>query len=205
MDNNRVSPAQMDLLREIGTIGMGRAATALSELLNCKVEITLPQTKIIPLESLGSILGEPEEIYFVLDIGLEGDIGGRLFFLVSPKEAKILGSALLGQKPEDMDSEDPLFQSALKEMVNIIAGAYMNVLSDMTTLTIMYTIPSLAMDMVSALLDFFFIHISQFTDDAVFIDANLKVEDIQFKGTFLYFLEPESMLRIFEMLGVDDS
>lgn len=200
-----ISLAQLDLLREIGTIGMGRAATALADLLICKVEISLPEIKIVPLESLDRIIGSPEEVYFVLDIGLEGDVGGRLFFLLPPREAKILGASLLEQNPETIDIEDLLFQSSLKEIVNILAGASINVLSDMTGLTIMYGVPSLAVDMLSALLDFFFIHIAQYTDEAIFIKAQLKVKNINFEGSFLYFLDLESMKKLFETLGVKDS
>ena len=103
MDDGRISINQLDVLREIGTIGAGRAATALADLLNTKVEITLPETKLIPLESLDKILGDPEKSFFVLDTGLEGDVGGRIFFLLLPSEARILGATLLGKEQEDID------------------------------------------------------------------------------------------------------
>ncbi|MCK4810290.1 MAG: chemotaxis protein CheC [Candidatus Omnitrophica bacterium] len=199
-----ISLIQLDALKEIGTIGIGRAATALSELLNCKVEITLPETKLIPLEVLSNILGEADEVFFVLDISTEGDINGRIFFLLTPEEARILGGALLGKSPQDIDAEDLLFQSSLKELVNILVGAYMNALSDMTGLTIMYNVPNLAVDMVTALLDFFFIHIAQHSDDAIFVKTQLKVKDIAFnKGFFLFFPDLESLRRLFSALGIE--
>ena len=204
MDKERMSLTHLDLLREIGTIGAGRAASALAELLNCKAEITLPETKVVPLESLDRVLGHPEEVYFVLDIGIEGDIGGRIFFLLPPEEAKILGSALLGKDPKEIDTDDLLFQSSLKEMINILCGAYMNALSDMTGLTIMYSIPSLATDMIGALLDFFFIHIAQYSDEAIFIKTQLKIKDMNFRGIFLFFPDMESLRKIFDILGVKE-
>jgi chemotaxis protein CheC len=200
----KISLTHVDLLRELGTIGGGRAATALAELLNCKVEIALPETKIVPLEALDKVLGSPEDVYFVLDIGLEGDVGGRIFFLLPPQEAKILGAVLLGKTPQEMDQNDPLFQSSLKEMINIISGAYMNALSDMTGLTIMYGIPSLAIDMIGALLDFFFIHVAQYSDEAIIIKNQLKVKDINFSGLFLFFPDMDSLHKIFDVLGVKE-
>lgn len=201
----KISLTHIDLLKEIGTIGAGRAATAMAELLNCKVEIALPETKIVPLESLDRILGNPEDIFYVLDIGLEGDIGGRTFFLLPPQEAKILGATLLSKNPEEIDTEDLLFQSSLKEMVNIVTGAYMNALSDMTGFTIMYSVPALAIDMIGALLDFFFIQIAQYSDEAIFIKTELKVKNINFDGFFLLFFNLESLRKLFEALGVKDS
>lgn len=203
-DAKRISLAHLDVLREIGTIGAGRSATALAELLNCKVEISLPETKLIPLESLDRILGNPDDMFFVLDIGLEGDIKGRVFFLLPPQQAKILGSTLLGKPEEELDNNDLLFQSSLKEVVNILTGGYMNVLSDMTGLTILYSTPSLAIDMIAALLDFFFIHIAQYSDEAIFIKTQLKVRNMDFQGMFLFFPDLESLRKLFDILGVKD-
>ena len=96
-------------------------------------------------------------------------------FLLSPQEATILGAALLDKKPEEIAFDDALFQSALKEMVNILVGSYMNALSDMVGLTIMYSVPSLALDMVTALLDFIFIQIAQHSEEALFVKTDLGV------------------------------
>lgn len=199
-----ISLTQLDLLREIGTIGMGRAATALADILACKVEITLPETRIVPLESLDRILGIAENKYFVLDIALEGDMGGRLFFLLPPDEARILGADLLNQAPDQIDTEDPLFQSSLKEVVNIMTGAYMNVLSDMTGLTVMYGIPSLAIDTLSSLLNYFFVHIAQYTNEAIFVRSEMKIKETYFGGTFIYFLDFNSMQKLADTLGVKE-
>jgi len=205
MNNKNISFTQLDVLREIGTIGAGRAATALADLLNCKVEINLPETKLVPLSTLDKVLGNPEELYFVLDITIEGDIGGRFFFLLPPNEAKILGGTLLGQEADDIDVDDMMFQSSLKEMINILAGAYLNALADMTSLTILYSIPSIALDMIAALLDYFFIQIAQSTDEAIFVKTKIKVQDIDFSGFFLFFPDFESLRKIFDILGVSSS
>lgn len=197
-----ISLTQLDLLREIGTIGMGRAATALADLLACKVEITLPETKVVPLESIDRILRIHEDKYFVLDIAIEGDMGGRLFFLIPFEKAKALGTDLLNQTLEEIDAEDPLFQSSLKEVVNIMTGAYMNVLSDMTGLTVIHGTPSLAIDMLSSLLNYFFVHIAQYTNEAIFIRSEIKVKDTYFGGTLIYFLDLDSMYKLFNSLGV---
>lgn len=205
MENeNKISLNRLDALREVGSIGAGRAATALADMLNCRVEICLPETKVVPLESLDRILGDPEETYYVLDIALEGDLGGRVFFLLPPKEVKFLAEALLGSTVPSADINDPLFQSSLKEMVNILTGAYMNVLADMTSFSLMYGVPSLAVDMVGALLDFFFIQIAQYSDEAIFIKTQFSVKNINFSGMVLIFFDFDSLRKLFETLKVED-
>ncbi len=203
MDKNKFSLLHLDVLREIGTISSARAATALSEILNCKVEISLPETKLVPLESLDKVLGNPEDVYFVLDIALEGELEGRLFFLLLPQEAKILGEALLGRVLEEELNNDELFQSSLKEIVNILTGSYMNALSDLTGFTIMYSIPSLGIDMINALLDFFFIHMAQESEDIILIKTNLKVQDRDLKGMLLFFLPWDSLRKLAEKLKIE--
>ena len=204
MDSNSVFPNQLDALREVGTIGAGRAATALSDLLHTNVAISLPEIKFIPLENIDKILGDPESIFFVLDTGLKGDLGGRIFFLLSPQEARILGGTLIGKEQQDIDLEDALFKSSLKEAVNILVGAYMNALSDITGLNILYTPPSLALDMIAALLDFIFIEIARYSEEALFINTKLKVKNADFEGLFLFFPDDSSLKKIFNALGMEN-
>jgi len=111
----------------------------------------------------------------------------------------------LGRDPDDIDTNDLLFQSCLKEMVNILTGAYMNILADMTGLTIMYNVPSLAIDMVGALLDFFFIQIAQYSDEAIFIRNQFRAKNIDFEGLFLFFPNLESLRKIVSILGVSET
>ena len=81
----------------------------------------------------------------------------------------------------------------------------MNVLSDMTGLTIMYGTPSLAIDMIAALLDFFFIHIAQYSDEAIFVKTQLKVKNMDFQGLFLFFPDLQSLRKLMDVLGVKDT
>jgi len=202
VDKKDFSLLQLDVLREVGTITSARAATALSEILNCKVEISLPEAKVVPLKELGKILGNPEEVYFVLDIALEKELEGRLFFLLLPGQAKALGEVLLKRAIEEPLLEDELFCSSLKEIVNILTGSYMNALFEFTGLTVIYSVPSLGVDMVSALMDFFFIYMAQESDEVILVDTRFKVKDKDLKGFFLFFLSWNSLKKLAERLGV---
>jgi len=203
-EKKKISLVHLDALKEIGTISAGRAATALAEMLNCKVEINVPEVKIFPLELLNKVLGKPDDLFFVLDINMEGEIKGRWFFLLPPNEAKVLGASLLNKKSEEIDIEDPLFQSSLKEITNILTAAYFNALSEMTNLVFLYNPPSLAIDMVGALLDFFFIQIAQYAEEVIFIKTQLEIEGIGFQGLILFFPEMESLVKLLEKLGVKE-
>ncbi len=202
--DDRFSLTQLDVLKEIGTIGAANAATALADLVRAKVEINVPEVNIVPLENVARLLDSADKLYFVLDMEINGDVLGRIFLLLSPEDAKLLGSHLLGRPAEELDYKDEMFQSALKESANILCSSYITSLADMTRLTILSSVPTLAMDMVGAILDFIFIQIAQYSEEALFVKTNLKVEGENMHGLFLFFPSSDSLRKIFEILGVKE-
>ncbi|MBU0549475.1 MAG: chemotaxis protein CheC [Candidatus Omnitrophica bacterium] len=202
--DRRLSLSQLDLLKELGTIGAGRAATAMADLIGRKVEISVPQATLIPLENISGLLGGIEQRFFVLDMGMAGDVNGRIFLLFLPEEAKNLASGLLGKPAEEVDLEDEMFKSSLRETANIICGSFIGALAELTNMNIFTTVPSLALDMVGAILDFIFIQIAQYSEEALYIKTDLKVSNMKFNGLFLFFPHTESLLNIFQALGVSE-
>lgn len=202
--DKKFSLSQLDLLREIGTIGAGKAATALADLLSEKVEISVPQASMIPLESISSLFGDMDRLFFVLDLEIKGDMLGRIFLLFSPDDAKYLAGSLLGKPKDQVDINDDMFQSALKEASNIICGSYISALAELTNMNILCGVPSLAIDMVGAILDFIFIQIAQYSEEALFIKTDLAVKGLSLEGLFLFFPHFESLSKVFEILGLKE-
>ncbi len=202
MEEQKLTFTQLDLLREIGTIGSATAATALAEMVAERVEIAVPQVSLVPLENLSTVLASADKLYFVMDMEIKDDIDGRIFLLFSPDDARFLASVLLGKPKEELDFKDDIFKSALKEVCNMLGGAYVSALADITNLTILTSIPSLALDMVGAILDFIFIQIAQTSEEALFIKTDLQVKGLSMEGLFLLFPSSESLQKIFNVLGV---
>jgi chemotaxis protein CheC len=201
--DEKFSIRQLDIIKELGTIGAGRAATALADLIDIKVDISVPQATVVPLENISSMLGPPENPFFVLDIHLAGDIAGRIFLLFSPDDTKIITGMLLKKQPEEIKFDDPMVQSSLMECSNILSGSYITVLAEMTGLNIIFSTPSLAMDMLGAILDFIFIQIAQESDQTFFIKTELKVKEKNLEGILLFFPDTQSFTKIFEALKID--
>lgn len=202
--DKRLSLSQLDLLKEMGTIGAGRAATSLSDLIAKKVEITVPQVSLIPLENISGLLSDREKLFIVIDMEIEGDMLGRIFLLFPPEDAKHLCAGSIGKAEDQIDLKDEMFQSALKEFANILCGSYIAAMSDTAKLNIMISTPNLAIDMVGAILDFIFIQIAQYTDEALYIKTNLKVSEVNIEGLFLFFPDAESLKKLFETLGLNE-
>jgi chemotaxis protein CheC len=200
--DEKLSLNQLDVLKEIGSIGSATAATALADMIAEKVEINVPEVSIVPLEKIANLFNGAERLFFVLDMEIKGDIGGRIFLLLPPEDAKFLSSALLGKPQEAIDFTDDMFKSSLREVCNILGGAYVSALADMTSLMILTSIPSMAMDMIGAIMDFIYIQIAQESDEAMFIKTDLMVKGLKLEGLFLLFPTSESLQKIFQILKV---
>lgn len=200
----RLSLTQLDALKEVGTIGAGRAATALADLIAKKVEINVPQVNITPLENISNLFTKRESLFFVMDMEITGDLSGRIFLLFSPDDAKLLASNLLGKPKEEIDLKDELLISSLKETANILCGSYIAALADMTKLNILITSPSLAVDMVGAILDFIFIQIAQYSEEVLIVKTDVMVSGTNLEGLFLFFPSTDSLQKIFESLGLTE-
>ena len=71
-----------DVLKEIGNIGAGNATTALAHMLNCKVDMTVPQVRLLDFKDASTILGGEEQILAGVYLLVEGDITGSILFLL---------------------------------------------------------------------------------------------------------------------------
>ena len=200
MEQSKSNP--LDVIREIGTIGAGRAATALSEMVSAPVEITVPEVKMVETAKFADSVKTPGQSNLVLVICMEGQITGRMFFILSPNDARLLGSVLLGVTPESVNFEDSLFQSSIKEALNIIVGAYMMALSEMTGFEIMFGIPFLALDVLTAI--FIAEQMPMGSEEIIYIKTNMQIKNKNFDGVFIFFPDLPSINKIFSALGVEN-
>lgn len=73
---DELSSLEIDTLQEIGSIGTGNAATALSQLLNCEVRITRPEVRIMGYNEAIEWIGGAEEITAGVLVKMGGQING---------------------------------------------------------------------------------------------------------------------------------
>src|SRR5438445_13644370 len=73
---------QIDALREVANIGAGHAATALSQLTNRRIMISVPQINIARLEEVPDLLGHAQEVVAAVLLHMLGDLTGRTLPLV---------------------------------------------------------------------------------------------------------------------------
>ncbi len=194
---------QLDVLREVGNIGAGHAATALSKLIQKEVDMKVPQVKIIPFDQIADFVGGAEEVVVTIFLRVEGDAPGNMFFIVNFESARNLLQQLMGiEKAEGDDFFSEMELSALQEIGNILAGSYLSSLADFTKLNLQPSVPALAIDMAAAILSYGLIELGRAGDYALTIDTAFFEGNEEVEGHFFLIPDPESFQTLFSALGV---
>src|SRR5438876_1238209 len=85
-DVRELKELQIDALREVANIGAGHAATALSQLTNRRIMISVPQINIARLEEVPDLLGNPQDVVAAVLMHMLGDLTGRTLLLFPAAE-----------------------------------------------------------------------------------------------------------------------
>ena len=151
----KLDDVQFDVLKEIGNIGAGNATTALSTMLNVKMDMSVPNVALIQFKDISTIIGSEDQTVVGILLGLEGDIDGMMMFIFDTKSAHHLVNSLMFQNDAEVDEDADFTEmemSALNEIGNIASGSYLTAISTLTNMNIIATVPQMTVDMIGALL-----------------------------------------------------
>ena len=121
-----LSPIQLDALKEIGNIGAGNAATALSTLLNKRIDMTVPKIDILPFNEVVEIMGGAESLVAGGYLEVKGEAPMSILFVIPEKSVSLFMKILLGKEMKSIEDFDEMSESVIKEVTNILAGSYLN-------------------------------------------------------------------------------
>ena len=201
MTLEQVTENYYDVLKELGNIGAGNAMTALSQMLQCKVDMKVPQVKLLDFSAVGDMMGGEEQIMVGVFLGVEGDITGSMMFMVEEESARhLIQKITMGMLPSGAEFEE-MGLSAMKEVGNIITGAYLNSLSTLTNLKIFPTPPALTVDMAGAILSVPAIQFGIFGDKILLIQSQFY-DEVELDGYFILIPDLESYAKILTALGL---
>ena len=202
-DEFNLSPIQLDALREIGNVGAGNSATALSQIINKRIDMNVPKVALVPIESVPDLVGGPDAIVVGVFLRIYGKAPGNVLFLLPQKSAFYLVDTLMGREHGTTKSLDFMDESALMEIGNILSGAYFNAFFNFTHISMLPSIPALAMDMAGAILNIILVQLGQMGDQAMVIETQFLAEDDGINGHFFLVPDPGSLGTLITAVGVD--
>lgn len=202
VDFDNLDKLQIDVLREIGNIGSGNAATALAKMLNKKVNMDIPQVKVLEFYEVSDVLGGAEMPVVGLLLNVTGDISGSIMFILENEAAGVLVNILMGKPLDEAIKFDEIEISALKEIGNILAGSYLSALSTLTNLKILPSVPELAVDMAGAIISVPAIEFGKLGDSVLFIETEFSEGSTRVVGNFFLVPNADSYEVLLKALGV---
>ncbi len=198
---DELNEMQIDMLREIGNIGAGNAATALATILDEKVDMSVPSVRITGFDEAVANLGGAEKMTVAVLINFSGDANGMIMFLLNVEDAQSIMTILVGEDDQEGLSEMKI--SGIKEIGNILSSSYVNAISALTGLTIEVSVPYVAIDMVGALMSVPIIEFGAIGDKLMFIEENFLGETNDLKSNMIMFAEINTLKTIMQKLGLE--
>lgn len=203
MDETQLTETHLDVLAEVGNIGAAHGATALSTFLNRRIDMQVPCVQILPFHRLEEAVGGAEAPVAGVYLAFTGEMSGTILFMLdqpSTRHMKEFFSWVPGITSGDGFSEVDI--SLLKEVGNILTGAYLNALHGLTGLDAAPSVPLFAYDMVGAILSVPMAAFGQTGEYAMFIESVFLDGDRGIRGHFFIIPEPSAFQRILNALGI---
>lgn len=173
----KLTELEKDAMREVGYIGAGHAATALSKLVGQRVDVSIPVAAAVPLTQLPEMIGGMEELVTGVYLPLTGDIEGSVLLVFPQRSALTLADLLMKREVGTATTLSEIDQSALKEVGNILSGNCLTALSQFLGMKLVEHIPDLAHDMVGAVVDAIIIKFGQRAEQALIIVVEMTTKE----------------------------
>lgn len=197
----RLTPLQIDALREAGNIGAGNAAIALSQMVSKKVELSTPKASLIALVGVPELVGGPEAAVAGVYLEVLGDCSGSILLLLEEESALILASLIVPAESEEAGLT-VVKRSALQETGSILSAAYLSALGQLTGLFFKPSVPGFAMDMAGAILDHVLADLASSEDHVLVVETDFIVSGVKIMGHLVLFPDLGTLDIILEHLGV---
>jgi chemotaxis protein CheC len=197
----RLDEVQLDAIREVGNIGAGHAATALSQLIGKKVNISVPRVLCVPVSEATAVVGGPQALIAGVTMHVLGDIAAKIALILPRTSALQLAGLLTNQNTEERQVLTVLEHSAIKEAGNILAGAYLNALTEFLGMMLLQSVPQLIFDLASAVMAEITKGMAGDTD-VIYIETEFMEARQTISGHFLMIPEKNSLDLVLKAIRV---
>ncbi|ADC65233.1 CheC, inhibitor of MCP methylation [Ferroglobus placidus DSM 10642] len=198
---DNLTPEELDVLREVGNVGVGNASTALSQLLGKTIEISVPRVIIAKLNEIGEYI-KPDEVIVGTVVGLndlENNTPGYLYLVFPSETSNKIAEILVGDT-----SDKSMVESVVMEISNILASHFCDAIATMLNTVLIPTPPNYAEDYSIAVIDALIAKLAERSDSIIIFETELKDEQSVI-DIILMLIPSESFLNyiveLLEMVG----
>ncbi|WP_067931372.1 chemotaxis protein CheC [Alicyclobacillus kakegawensis] len=200
----QLSPAQIDVLREMGNIGASHAATALSKLLSSTINMKMPSAAVLPLAEIAEAMGCPDKLMAGAYIRIDGDFAGNFLFLMDLESAGRLLDTLVAASTADKVEWSELELSTFGEVANILCASYMTAVTNLTHLNVHTSVPAIAVDMMGAMLDIALLDSAAQATEALLLQTEIQRGTEDLDAHLVLLPDPGAMAVLLRAVGCWD-
>ena len=193
---------ELDVMKEIGSIGTSHAATSLSKMLQKEIRISIPQVRVLGYDEAVDQIGDVESLASATLVKMTGDVDGLMLFLFNLDFANTVLDRVIGESYHGFEEMDKLAYSALTEIGNIIICSYINAFSQLVNVDIDLSVPSATVNMLGAILTVPIAEYGYDTETLMCFKADFGMDGKQLSAWLLMLPDIPSLNNILEKLGV---
>jgi len=193
---------ELDVMKEISSIGTSHAATSLSKLLQKEIRISIPEVNILGYEETVDKIGYIEELVTATLVRMSNEVNGLMLFIFKLDLANAVLEKLIGKQYESFMDLDELAYSALEEVGNIIICSYVNAFTQLVGVEIDLSVPSSTVNMLGGVLTVPIAEYGYETDKLMYINAEFIMDGKKLSDGLLMLPDIKSLNDILEKLGV---
>ena len=182
---------RIDALREIVNIASGNAATALSEILKKRINMTIPVVEVRKFQDVANRLGEADEVVMASLLRVLGDITGNVLLVVKEKNAKEIAYALLEELVDEYD--DDMVLSVFQEMGNILGNSYLTAMGSFLDIKLYSSVPYISIDMLFPIISSAYIAANEEEDYIIDIGCTLSENSFEFDLNIFLIINNKSL------------
>lgn len=194
---------KLDIFKEMGSIGGGNAATALSSMLNARVSMALPRAEILEFNDALARLGDPEIVIAGVLVELTGEIQGIMLFIIPEEFSDEVLFRMLGKTRTALVELDEIESSVLTEIGNIVISSYVTALSSLAGVEVELSVPQLAVNMLGGIMSLPMAMMGQQSDRIMMVTGEFNIDDKALNSGMLLLPDVESLNILMKKLGVD--
>lgn len=188
-----ISQDELNEFNLISNMGAATAAESLSKILNRRIDLSIPEVKITPVENIPDFLGNLSDPYMGVMLGIEGEINGTLLFVLQENVGYDLIDMLYDKHESQKRelSEDGV--SALNELTNIIGSSILNVYAEKSQLVVKPNVPTFVHDFLQSIVDTILVMHNIDHEYAIVMETAFYFEDDRVVGNLMILPEAESL------------
>ncbi len=199
---DELSDLQKDALREVGSIGAGHAATALSQLTGRPIDITVPRLELIPFSQVPHALGGPEQLVGAVYTRLLGDVDGGMLFMTPRDSSLALVDLLHNRAPGTTKSFGHDEERLITHVASILSAAYVAAIARLADLDVLPSSPLFALDMAGAILQVAMAEAGMKAENALLVRTTFNDEATSTDAILFFMPDPDSLEVILGRLGM---